>query len=955
MSFESALQPVDMFGYQTKINNDLQKLKQEFHDELDGKINKFKNTIDMEYFIGVEFQRELTCDFMENLKGSTKESSPNDKNILGEILVKTSNYANELKSCVDKTYKDKEIDLLKNLNGLLSKYQETKDVVVLSPLYRKQSGGYGNGPTQIDNYVQPQINQENRSQTNSQQQNNPFIALSYIFKSSDVTNDILEQYVNYKDQVLNICDNQFKYIESKLNIIDDYINDVFNSDVGSLFYLMTQLIHYKLDLTDVQTGGRRKRRVQYGSGKISDFIRGTAKKYDDLPLSKKLFYVEHISIDLLGFMLNKFLVLVGLFEIDITKISNPYDFLKEIEGFVNNVLFTKIDNCIRRSEEKDKKLSGLIQETKSWIKISLNIHRMLGLISLILSYVPEGSKYITDIKKLEVSINSEKEVLGSVKKTLLNKTKLLQQLLSNNGDMLLSDMIQNKDMQKILTMSVFKTKDEQDVNFDIKCILKQSYTNISTLFSTYADALKDVHFDNSAKMKVLTIFQKIGHSYNGRVIRNLFNGLTKGLTKMNKFIDKAQSRILSKLLIGTQAVFLNAMFMYGPLMVNGMLLVLWGCTKGCMLMHKYRKQRQQVQPVNVEVWNQMVIDENDKTNLIDKIKKLVGDNSELLGQLDIEDSIKNIPKYIEEDVHLSFLKDVKDHDFSVIVDNYTQEGFEELNEYIYEITNELPDPNDMSKSSVEVADKRMNTCDVLSQQVDIKIRIESVTNDQMRNEIDDIYKDEEIIRHCSTTNNDNDIASIFAATHARKIAAAWVKKTNNAKIYENNSYDDSKSKEMQEIIKDNDVYLLQSLERKPSICTPRLSSLLRNRSSILSRAVANSARTISVTSNIRQPSVLVPSSLSGSMPRKQKDSENIAKLTELITLRSVVNFKTFQSGGKSRRYSQQQKQSMFVFLNKYNKLQLQQYALNKKINVKNLTSKKDIISQIMKYRANRKI
>jgi hypothetical protein len=984
MSVQS--EPFDMFSHITKLELDFQTLKEDFHKELDEKINKFKSTIDMDYFLGVEFQRDLTGDFLEDLKVSCNnititevsnrnKNTPNGKsenttitskesNALFSILNKTSNYANDLKICVDNTYKDKNVNLLKKLNDLFSEYQRTQNINKLSPLYNEQTGGFGiaNGPTQVENnYVQLQTNQENPSPTNSKIEKNPFTLLSHLLatkfdKNRPITNEFLASCAENRKQVINICDNQIKYAVSQLDIIDKYIDDVFNSDVGSLFYLMTQLIHYKLGIVEQadnaqakQSGGRGKKRSQSGGGIISDFITGTAKKYDELPLSKKLFYVEHISIDLLGFMLNKFLVLVGLFEIDITKISNPYEFLKEIEGFVNNVLYDKLQQCITKSKGTEKTLTDVIQETKSWIKITLNIHRMLGLISLILSYVPEsqGSQEISQIQKLEDGIKAEIELLGAVKQTLVNKAKLLKSFLSMNGDTKLSDMLTTENGKKILKMSVFKaqTTEEQDVNYDIKCILSQSFNNIATVFQTYANALEGIQFDNGAKMKILTVFQKIGHSYNSRVVRQLFSGLTKGLTKMNKFIDKAQSRILSKLLIGTQAVFLNAMFMYGPLMVNGMLLVIWGCTKGCMLMHKYRKQRQQVKPVDPAVWEQMLIEENDKTNLIDKIKKLVGNNDTLIKQLDIEDSIKNIPAYIEGDVHTSFLNDVKNHDFSVIVDNYTEEESDEINELIDELRNELSNKN----VNPNIGN---NNCEEFKATA-IEMRVPSVLDDEVKNRVIDIYKEASISEHFKR--NDSAVASVIVSAHAKNIASAWMKKTKNAKLFDNEAYDDSMSDEMKEINKSNGLEIIQSLQRKPSICAPRLASLLRNRSSIMSRTEIDnvSQRTASIMS-MRQPSVLVPRSSSVSTSRSQLEVQKLAQLSE-ITLRSVVYFKKLQSAGKFQRYNQQQKQSMFLFLSKYNKLQLQQYALQKKINTKNLTTKKELISQIMKYRANRRI
>ncbi len=939
----------NIFSKQKDLYNDLQKRKDTFNQKLDRMIDDFSKTIDMEYFLGVEFQRDVTFEFIHNLKSSCENStitkvSDNSTikqdDTLVNMLNETSKFSEEIKQSIDEKYKNENISMLKNINNVFKKYNESKDITVLSPLYTnyiKQSGGNVN----VSNIVNTKLNFSTHA-INSQKQligNNPFINMSNtIFDSNNVSTELIENYDKYSNEVLSICNTYIQAVYMKQTTIEQYIDDVFVNDVGSIFYLMTQLTYYKENLVS-QVGGKRKKRIQYGGGKISDFLKKTVSNYDELPLSKKLFYVEHISVELMGYLLNKFLVFVGLFEIDITKISNPYEFLMEIQSFINNILYDKLIQCISKSEEYNKKLTDVIQETKSWIKVTLNIHRILGLISFILSYVPEQSQYIETVSKLTTTINNEKEMLGAVKQTLITKSKYLQEVLSKNGDMLLTDMIDNEDIKNILTMSVFKKTNIEDINYDIKCILSQSFENITIVFETYADALKEVQFDNSAKLKILTIFQKIGHSYNSRVVRQLFTGLTKGLTKMHKFIDKAQSRIVSKLLVGTQAVFLNSMFMYGPLMINGLLLVLWGCTKGCMFIHKLKKQRQMVTPVSDEIWQRMLIEENDKANLIDKIKKLVGDNSELLSKLDIEDSIKNIPEYIENNVHKSFINDVQNHDFSVVVDNYMEEK-EEINETLLELINELPE--DISNSTANNFSDRKNKCNDFAKETSITIRVPSVINDKIRNEIEDIYKDEMIKRHFSTT--DNDIASIITTSHTRKIASAWFKKTNKINI-DNNIEEDS-------VV--NGETFIQSLQRKPSVCTPTLSTLLRNRSaSITSKSFISNVRQPSIIS-MRQPSVDVRRS-SVSMLKNQTEGDDIAKLSEL-TLRSVVKFKKLgQLGGRRKVYTKRQKHDMTLFLNKYSRKELEQYAVNKNISIANLPTKKDIVCQIIRYRAIRKI
>jgi len=788
---------------------------------------------------------------------------------------------------------------------------------------------------------------------NSQKQtitsDNPFINLSNkVFESNNVTSELLQNYDNYTQQVNVIINTYIQAVNAKKVLIEQYVDDVFTSDVGSIFYLMTQLTYYKENLVS-QVGGKRHKRIQYGGGKLTDFLTKTVKNYDELPLSKKLFYVEHISVELMGFLLNKFLVFVGLFEIDITKISSPYEFLKEIEAFINNILFEKLNQCITKSNEKEKTLSNIIQETKSWIKISLNVHRVLGLISLILSYVPENSPYFNSVAQLMSTIEKEKEMLGAVKKALVNKSKYLQEILTKNGDMKITDMINSGELKNVLSMSAFESNDIEDINYDIKCILSQSFDNITTVFETYADVLKDVKFDSSAKLKILTIFQKIGHSYNSRIVRQLFTGLTKGLTKMHKFIDKAQARVLSKVVVGTQAVFLNAMFMYGPLMINGMLLVLWGCTKGCMFIHKLKKQRQMVMPVSDEIWQRMLIEENDKANLIDKIKQLVGNNSELLSKIDIEDSVKNIPEYVENNVQKAFVNDVKNHDFSVVIDNYTYESNEILNQAIEELEDELPE--EVSDATLKEVDGRATKCTEFSKEASITIRVPSIVNEQIQNEIEDIYKDELVKRHFSTT--ENDVVNILAASHTRKIASAWLSKTNKV-INFNDTMENNQNNEV------NGEVFIESLQRKPSVCTPKLTSLLRT-ASVTSQSLMSdiskvpvSLRQQSVMSN-RQQSITSNRQPSINIPRLaiQSESDEIAKLTEL-TLRSVVKFKKLgQVGGK--KYNSKQKKEMFLFLDKFSKLQLQQYAREKQINATSSLTKKQLISQIISYRAKRRI
>jgi hypothetical protein len=967
----------NMFSRQEDLYTKLTQKKREFQSSLDKIAERLMESVDMEYVTGVKFQRDLTCEFLGNLETTFKTTvgdgaSTSGKNVgnsnknveksLTDLLKDSSMFSKEISTKVDDKYKSQEIDKLQMVYGAFKNFQETKNIAVLAKLTSSLNQRGGNGalnvltPTVFSTTSSHGVNTQRLSTVS----NDPFINLSNkVFDTSNVTPDLLNNYDQYTQQALFICNQYVQAVLDKKAVIEEYIEDMYVSDMGSLFYLMTRLTYFKEGIT-LQSGGKKRKTKQNGGGKIADFFKKTAKDYDEMPLSKKLFYVETISTDLMGFLLNKFLVFVGLFEIDITKISDPYQFIKEIETFINTILYDKLIDCISTSEIQNKKVSDVLRETKSWGKITLNINRMLNLVTFIFSYVPaQNAESNSKLENLIKSIKKEQELLGALKQTLGNKCKYLAEIKAKQGDLLLTDVLQNKDMKDILTMSLFKNEGTEDINYDIKCILSQTYGNITEILGTYADLLQSVKFDNKAKLSILTIFQKIGQSYNSRIVRQLYTGLTKGITRMHELFDKAQSRILSQILIGTQAVFLNATLMYGPLMINGILLVLWGCVKGSMFVHKVKKRNQQVMPVDDKVWERMLIEEDDKQNLIDKIKTLVGSNSDYLSKIDIEDGIKNIPTYIEDNVNKSFINDVMNHDFSMIVEQYDEEESDTF-EVIEDLSNELPDVSE-EVSNDQIGKLQMN-CSKFSSAASITRRVPSIINDQIQNEISDLYNNEQVRRELSTTKND--VANLIALSQVRQVANSWLKKNNKVDI-------ENFVKDIDEGNVNGDRFT-QSIENKPSLCQKSITNLMRNPSlSVTSRQILSALRQSSVASNAEIASTTgrmasttgrMASTIGrmasttgrvNSMLGNQLASDNIANLSE-ATLRSVVRFKKLnQQGGKRKHRAT--KKILYEFLDKYAKKQLQDYSKLKNINVRADHSKKQVIELIMKHKRLQKL
>ena len=266
-----------MFAQQNVYYNSLQDKRKEFHKQLNTMIDSFQEDMDMEYFTGVEYQREVTCEFIENLMNtykSTTISEVDENNKVGNsttakkgdtlerILGDTLNIANTLKKTVNVKYINENIDGLKYINALFSNYQNTGDIKALSQLYSKQAGGSVN----VSSAINTRLNSTHAiNSQKSQVGSNPFLNLSLqVFNSDYVNKELIENFDAYSQEALMICNTYIQEVYKKKDVIESYIDDVFTSDVGSLFYFMRQLIFYQNDLTspmEVKKGGRTRKQI----------------------------------------------------------------------------------------------------------------------------------------------------------------------------------------------------------------------------------------------------------------------------------------------------------------------------------------------------------------------------------------------------------------------------------------------------------------------------------------------------------------------------------------------------------------------------------------------------------------------------------------------------------------------------------------------------------------------